>query len=109
MKVANYSYGFLVCNTMGPGIRAATNYIYFRSDLKSDLVPFIEAQWESYEGDNKIVHLTLESPDDYLDAFDFIPYRLEEMAEKLLDKQLPEFLDRYEIIILRHPQCFRLR
>lgn len=71
--------------------------------MKSDLVPFIEAQWESYEGDNKIVHLTLESPDDYPDAFDFIPYGLDEMAEKLLDKQLPEFLDRYETIILRHP------
>lgn len=78
------------------------------TSMKSDLVPFIEAQWGTYEGANKIKHLTIKGISKYADTFDFIPYHLNETVEKLSDDQLIDFLDQYENIILRHPNVSTL-
>ncbi|MBM9501664.1 hypothetical protein JWG44_15525 [Leptospira sp. 201903071] len=78
------------------------------TSMKSDLVPFIEAQWGSYEGKNKIESLTMEDPNEYSGAFDFIPYNLDEKAEKISDEELSEFLNQQETAILRHPNASTL-
>ncbi|RHX94442.1 hypothetical protein DLM76_10210 [Leptospira yasudae] len=72
------------------------------TEMKSDLVPFIEAQWGSYEGEKKIEFLTLESADDPASAFDFIPYDLDKTIDELPDEKLSEFLNQYETSVLRH-------
>ncbi len=76
--------------------------------MKSDLVPFIEAQWESYKGENKIACSTLESPDESSDAFDFICYDLKETVDKISDEELSEFLIKHETGILNHPKVSSL-
>ncbi|AOP33346.1 hypothetical protein A0128_05500 [Leptospira tipperaryensis] len=78
------------------------------TSMKSDLVPFIEAQWGSYEGKNKIAYSTLEGPDEYSDAFDFIPYDLDKRVEKISEEGLYEFLNQQETTILRHPNVSTL-
>lgn len=78
------------------------------TSMKSDLVPFVEAQWGSYEGKNKIKHKTLKSPNSYAEAFDFIPYNLKETIKNIPDKKLAEFLKKYETAILRHPDIYTL-
>ncbi|MBM9577442.1 hypothetical protein JWG45_09780 [Leptospira sp. 201903070] len=76
--------------------------------MKSDLVPFIETQWRSYEGKNKIACSTLEGPDEYSDAFDFIAYGLKETVDKISDEELAEFLNKHETGILNHPNVSSL-
>ncbi|RHX87236.1 tetratricopeptide repeat protein [Leptospira stimsonii] len=78
------------------------------TSMKSDLVPFIEAQWESYKGENKIACSTLEGPDEYSDAFDFITYGLKETVDKISDEKLTEFLNKHETGILNHPNVSSL-
>ncbi|EQA71332.1 tetratricopeptide repeat protein [Leptospira noguchii] len=78
------------------------------TSMKSNLVPFIEAQWGSYKGNNKVKHETLESANTYAEAFDFIPYNLKETVKNIPDKRLTEFLKKYETAILRHPDIYAL-
>ncbi|MCG6167263.1 hypothetical protein LFX17_05340 [Leptospira sp. FAT1] len=75
--------------------------------MKSNLTPFIEAQW-GYEGDDKIEHITLEDAERYPTAFDFIPYDLDKTVHNLSDGELNAFLERYEDAILRHPDVSSL-
>ncbi|WP_061205757.1 IS66 family insertion sequence element accessory protein TnpA [Leptospira santarosai] len=78
------------------------------TNMKSNLVPFIEAQWGSYKGKDKIKHITLKRPSKYPDAFDFVSYNIPEEAEKIEFDQCFEFLAKHEQAILRHPGCSSL-
>ncbi|MDV6234546.1 hypothetical protein CH379_002755 [Leptospira ellisii] len=78
------------------------------TSMKSNLVPFIEAQWGTYRGSDKANHRTLESAEEYAAAFDFIPYNLNETVRTFSDGDLNGFLDRYESAVLRHPNVSSL-
>ncbi|WP_230457310.1 hypothetical protein [Leptospira santarosai] len=59
--------------------------------MKSNLVPFIEAQWGSYRDKDKIKHITLKCPNKYPDAFDFVSYDISKEAKKSNSINAPNF------------------
>ncbi|MDL5246691.1 tetratricopeptide repeat protein [Leptospira weilii] len=78
------------------------------TSMKANLVPFIEAQWGSYEGKEKIKYSTLKRPGKYPGAFDFISYGISNEAKEIRYNQCLAFLKKHEEAVLRHPKCISL-
>ncbi|EMJ94161.1 tetratricopeptide repeat protein [Leptospira alstonii] len=78
------------------------------TDMKSNLIPYIEAQWGSYKGKDKIQHLIVKHPNKYPGAFDFIEYDLINAVKNISASECLIFLKKHEQAILRHPGSISL-